>query len=121
MFEVTCQCWVWLTYLSTPRRAERMLTEPSTLCGVAMDRVDSIGNGPFRGRMPQRVGRVASIVLMVVLGDLQSQMCPRCSCFSWFWEICLVILSVPGLSLQLRLRHRETAKVLETREREFHH
>ena len=94
-----------------------------------MDRVDSLPNEPFRGRIPQRVVRVTSIVFTVVSvvlfvlvwrTDLQR---PEAS--SWLpvalvLGICTFILLMAGLSLDLRRGHRETAKVLETREREFH-
>ena len=95
-----------------------------------MDRVDSLPNEPFRGRIPQRVVRVTSIVFTVVSvvlfvlvwrTDLQRPDLSSLLLVTLVLGICTVILLMAGLSLDLRRRHRETAKVLETREREFHH
>jgi PAS domain S-box-containing protein len=95
---------------------------------MVMDRVDSFPNEPFRGRIPQRVVRVASIAFTVISvallalvwrADLKR---PDVSLFllvALVLGICLVILFVTGLSLHLRRGHRETARVLETREHEF--
>jgi PAS domain S-box-containing protein len=95
---------------------------------MAMDRVDSVPNEPFRGRIPQRVGRVASIAftvislvlfLLVWRANFQRPDVSSLLLAALVLGICLVILFVADLSLHLRRGHRETAKVLETREREF--
>jgi hypothetical protein len=95
---------------------------------MAMDRVDSVPNEPFRGRIPERAGRVASIaftVISVVLfllvwrANFQRPDVSSLLLAALVLGICLVILFVADLSLHLRRGHRETAKVLETREREF--
>jgi len=64
---------------------------------------------------------VASAVLLVMVWrtDLQQPDVSLLLLVALILGICLSILFVAGLSLHLRRGHRETAKVLETREREF--